>query len=94
MQKARKQQLRLLILDYQKKQNWKNQKKKKKKKKKNRREVIATDKRLKLLQTYPEIHENKKNEVAIINNHENCANFFLLFHFLKNRSNLQSEWRK
>jgi hypothetical protein len=31
MQKARKQQFRLLILDYQKKQNWKNQKKKKKK---------------------------------------------------------------
>jgi hypothetical protein len=52
MQKARKQQLRLLILDYQKKQNWKNQKKKKKKKKK-RREVIATDKRLKPLQHIP-----------------------------------------
>jgi hypothetical protein len=51
MQKARKQQLRLLILDYQKKQNWKNQKKKKKKK--NRREVIATDKRLKPLQHIP-----------------------------------------
>jgi hypothetical protein len=50
MQKARKQQLRLLILDYQKKQNWKNQKKKKKK---NRREVIATDKRLKPLQHIP-----------------------------------------
>jgi hypothetical protein len=50
MQKARKQQLRLLILDYQKKQNWKNQKKKKKK---NRSEVIATDKRLKLLQHIP-----------------------------------------
>jgi hypothetical protein len=50
MQKARKQQLRLLILDYQKKQNWKNQKKKKKN---NRREVIATDKRLKLLQHIP-----------------------------------------
>jgi hypothetical protein len=49
MAKARKQQLRLLILDYQKKQNWKNQKKKKK----NRREVIATDKRLKLLQHIP-----------------------------------------
>jgi hypothetical protein len=49
MQKARKQQLWLLILDYQKKQNWKNQKKKKKK----RREVIATDKRLKLLQHIP-----------------------------------------
>jgi hypothetical protein len=49
MQKARKQQLRLLILDYQKKQNWKNQKKKKKK----RREVIATDKRLKPLQHIP-----------------------------------------
>jgi hypothetical protein len=49
MQKARKQQLRLLIFDYQKKQNWKNQKKKKK----NRREVIATDKRLKLLQHIP-----------------------------------------
>jgi hypothetical protein len=49
MQKARKQQLRLLILDYQKKQNLKNQKKKKKK----RREVIATDKRLKLLQHIP-----------------------------------------
>jgi hypothetical protein len=81
MQKARKQQLRLLILDYQKKQNWKNQKKKKKKK--NRREVIATDKRLKLLQTYPEIHENKKNEVAIINKHENYAIFFLLFYFFE-----------
>jgi hypothetical protein len=50
MAKARKQQLRLLILDYRKKQNWKNQKKKKKK---NRREVIATDKRLKLLQHIP-----------------------------------------
>jgi hypothetical protein len=50
MQKARKQQLRLLILDYQKKQNWKNQKKKKKK---NRREVTATDKRLKPLQHIP-----------------------------------------
>lgn len=44
--------------------------------------------------TYPEIHENKKNEVAIINNHENCANFFLFFYFLESRSNLQSEWRK
>ncbi len=53
MQKARKQQFRLLILDYQKKQNWKNQKNKKKKNNNNRREVIATDKRLKLLQHIP-----------------------------------------
>ncbi len=92
MQIASKQQLRLLILNYQKKQNWKNQKKKKKNNNNNRSNCNWQT--VEAATTYPEIHENKKNEVAIINKHENCAKFFLLFYFLKSRSNLQLEWRK